>query len=165
MWWIYFDVVALVSAERLGEAEEGTERNALARDSYSYIHLLLVAGIIVSAFGLKTTIAHTGSELDSVTAFGLLGGVAIYLLGLVAFRYRHRHTVNRSKLTLAVVLLVLTPVATAIPALISLAIAVVLVWMLIGYEHRSYGDRRDQVRARNTMTEAEAELTAAQQEE
>jgi low temperature requirement protein LtrA len=165
LWWIYFDVVALVSAERLSQAEEGIEQNELARDSYSYIHLLLVAGIVVSAFGMKTTISGTGSALDGVTAFALLGGVAIYLLGLVAFRYRHRHTVNRNKLVLAVVLLLLVPVATAVPALISLAAAVVLLWTLVAYEHRSYGDRRDQVRARNTMTEAEAELTAAHDKE
>ena len=165
MWWIYFDVVALVSAERLSQAEEGIEQNELARDSYSYIHLLLVAGIVVSAFGMKTTISGTGSALDGVTAFALLGGVAIYLLGLVAFRYRHRHTVNRNKLVLAVVLLALVPVATTVPALISLAASLVLLWTLVAYEHRSYGDRRDQVRARNTMTEAEAELTAAQDKE
>jgi low temperature requirement protein LtrA len=165
MWWIYFDVAALVSAERLGEAEEGLEQNELARDSYSYIHLALVAGIVVSAFGLKTTIADTGADLDGVTAFALLGGLAIYLLGLVAFRYRHRQTINRNKLALAIALLILVPVATAVPALISLAVTVVLVWTMIAHEHRGYGERRDRVRARNTMTEAEAELTAAQEEE
>lgn len=42
LWWTYFDVVALISARRLGEAEPGRTQNELARDSYSYIHLLLV---------------------------------------------------------------------------------------------------------------------------
>jgi low temperature requirement protein LtrA len=78
MWWIYFDVVALISARRLGEAAAGREQNALARDSYSYIHLALVAGIVLVAFGLKTAIAHTGDHLDAVPAFALLGGVAVY---------------------------------------------------------------------------------------
>ena len=162
MWWIYFDVVALVSAERLDQAEEGPEQNELARDSYSYIHLALVAGIVVSAFGLKTTIAHTGEDLDAVTAFALLGGLAIYLLGLVAFRYRHRHTINRNKLTVAILLLALIPLATAVPALLTVAIAGVLIWLLVAWEHRGYDERRDEVRARNTMTDAEAELTAGQ---
>ena len=121
MWWIYFDVVALVSAKRLGEAEVGRVQNELARDSYSYIHLAMVAGIVLVAFGLKTTIAHADEHLHDVPAFALLGGVAIYLLGLVAFRYRHVHTINRQRLGLAIVLLILVPVATAIPALISLA--------------------------------------------
>jgi low temperature requirement protein LtrA len=146
LWWMYFDVVALVSARRLGEAEAGREQNELARDSYSYIHLLLVAGVVLMAFGLKVTIGHTGEELHDVPAFALLGGVAVYLLGLVAFRYRHVRTVNRRRLGLAIVLLFLIPVATAMPALISLAVAVVLIWAMIAYEHRSYGPGRAELR-------------------
>lgn len=146
LWWTYFDVVALISARRLGEAEEGRVRNELARDSYSYIHLLMVAGIVLMAFGLKVTIGHHADALHSVPAFALLGGLAIYLLGLVAFRYRHVHTLNRRRLGLAIVLLLLIPVATAMPALISVAVANVLIWTMIAYEHRGYGPRRDELR-------------------
>jgi low temperature requirement protein LtrA len=146
MWWVYFDVVALVSARRLGEAEEGREQNELARDSYSYIHLAMVAGIVLVALGMKTSIAHAGEHLHAVPAFALLGGTAVYLLGLVGFRYRHVHTINRRRLGLAIVLLILIPVATAMPALISLAIVVVLIWAVIAYEHRSYGEGRTQLR-------------------
>jgi len=146
LWWTYFDVVALISARRLNEAEQGRVRNELARDSYSYIHLLMVAGIVLMAFGLKVTIAHHGSALHYVPAFALLGGVAIYLLGLVAFRYRHVHTLNRHRLGLAIVLLLLIPVATAVPALVSVAVAEVLVWAMIAYEHRGYGPGRDELR-------------------
>jgi len=146
MWWIYFDVVALVSARRLSEAEVGRVQNELARDSYSYVHYALVAGIVLVAFGLKTTIAHSSDQLDDVPAFALLGGVAFYLLGLVAFRYRHVQTVNRRRLGIAIVLVILVPVATAIPALLTLAIADLLLWSLIVYEHRGYGEGRDQLR-------------------
>jgi low temperature requirement protein LtrA len=145
-WWIYFDVVALISARRLGEAEEGRVRNELARDSYSYIHLALVAGIVLAAFGLKTAIAHTGDHLDAVPAFALLGGIATYLLGLVGFRYRHVQTINRQRLGLAIVLLILIPVATAVPALISLATADVLIWTMVAYEHHGYDARRARLR-------------------
>ncbi|HWO47300.1 MAG TPA: low temperature requirement protein A [Solirubrobacterales bacterium] len=146
LWWTYFDVVALISARRLGEAEVGREQNELARDSYSYIHLLMGAGIVLMAFGLKVTIGHTGEDLHDVPAFALLGGVAIYLLGLVAFRYRHVRSINRRRLGLAIVLLFLVPVATSMAALISLALAVVLMWTLIVSEHRRYGSRRDELR-------------------
>jgi low temperature requirement protein LtrA len=146
LWWTYFDVVALISARRLGEAEPGQVQNELARDSYSYIHLLLVAGIVLMALGMKVTIGHASAHLRDVSAFALLGGVAIYLLGLVAFRYRHVHSINRQRLGLAVVLLILVPVATAVPALISLAVAVVLIWAMIAYEHRGYGPGREQLR-------------------
>jgi low temperature requirement protein LtrA len=149
LWWTYFDVVALISARRLGEAETGRVQNELARDSYSYIHLAMVAGIVLLAFGLKVAIGHHGKELDSVPAFALLGGTALYLLGLVGFRYRHVHTLNRQRLGLAIVLLIAVPVATAIPAWASLAIVDILVWTMIAYEHRGYGrhgDARAQLR-------------------
>jgi low temperature requirement protein LtrA len=146
LWWTYFDVVALISARRLGEAEPGREQNDLARDSYSYIHLLLVAGIVLTALGMKVTIGHHSEHLHDVAAFALLGGVAVYLVGLVSFRYRHVKTLNRQRLGLAIVLLILIPVATAVPALISLAAAVVLIWAMIAYEHRGYGPGRDRLR-------------------
>jgi low temperature requirement protein LtrA len=146
MWWVYFDVVALISAKRLAAAEAGKVQNDLARDSYSYIHYALVAGIVLVAFGMKTTIAHDGEHLHDVPAFALLGGVAVYLLGLVGFRYRHVQTVNRQRLGLAIVLLILVPVATAIPALISLAIVDLLIWSMIVYEHRGYGEGREELR-------------------
>ena len=65
------------------------------------------------------TIGHHDEHLHDVPAFALLGGLAIYLLGLVGFRYRHVHTLNRHRLGLAIVLLFLVPVATAVPALVT----------------------------------------------
>jgi ABC-type multidrug transport system permease subunit len=92
------------------------------------------------------TIGHYSDDLHDVAAFALLGGLAVYLLGLVAFRYRHVQTFNRRRLGLAIVLLFLIPVATAMPALISLAVLVVLIWTMIASEHRAYGPGRDQLR-------------------
>ncbi|MBA3865272.1 MAG: low temperature requirement protein A [Solirubrobacterales bacterium] len=146
MWWIYFDVVALISARRLGEAEQGRVQNALARDSYSYWHLALVAGIVLSAFGLKVSIGHFEDHLQTVPAFALLGGIAIYLFGLVGFRYRHVHTINRHRLVLGIFLLLLVPVATKVPALISLAAGDVLIWTMIAWENHGYDERRDRLR-------------------
>ena len=156
LWWIYFDIVALVSAQRLAAAAPGREQNELARDSYSYIHYALVAGIVLSAFGMKTTIGHTGEHLHTVPAFALLGGVAAYLLGLVGFRYRHIRTVNRRRLGLAIVLLLLVPVATAIPSLASLAIVVVLMVALVVVEHRGYGEDRSELRQRYSVAHADS---------
>ncbi|MGH2939896.1 MAG: low temperature requirement protein A [Solirubrobacterales bacterium] len=165
MWWVYFDVVALVSARRLAEAEVGPVQNALARDSYSYLHLFLVAGIVVAAFGLKAVIAHTNAHLHWVTGFALCGGIALYLLGLVLFRYRQKGDWNRYKPVCAALLLVLIPIATKIPALATLSIATALLALLVAREHTNYDERRDELRSRNTMTEAEAELIAAEEEE
>jgi low temperature requirement protein LtrA len=146
LWWIYFDIVAIVSGRRLVDAEPGRVQNEMARDSYSYVHLVMVAGIVLVALGLKKTIGHVDDQLKAETAFALLGGVAMYLLGLVAFRYRHIQSINRQRLLLAVVLLILVPVATELPALAALAIANLLLWAMIAYETRSYGEGRRRVR-------------------
>lgn len=150
MWWIYFDIVAIVSARRLAEAEPGQIQNEMARDSYSYLHLVMVAGIILAALGLKLTIGHFDDHLHTVPAFALLGGVAVYLLGLAAFRWRHVHTLNRQRLGLAIVLLILVPVATEVPALLALAVANALIWAMIAYETHLYGEGRRQVRRPQT---------------
>ena len=86
----------------------------------------------------------------SATAF-VLGGLALYLLGHVAFRYRHIQTINRQRLLLAIVLLLLVPVATEVPALAALAVANVLIWAMIAYETHSYGEGRQRVRRPQTV--------------
>jgi low temperature requirement protein LtrA len=146
LWWTYFDIVALVSARRLVRAPEGRVRNELARDSYSYIHFLLVAGVILLALGLKKAIGHPTDPLEEVPAFALVGGVAVYLLGLVAFRYRHIQTVNWHRLGVALLLFALFPVATEVSALVMLGLLNVLLWALIAYETRGYGEGRAEVR-------------------
>jgi low temperature requirement protein LtrA len=146
LWWIYFDVVALVSARRLARAAEGRERNELARDSYSYLHFPMLAGIVLVALGLKKTLAHVDDPLEIVPAFALLGGVAFYLLGHVAFRFRHVHTVNRQRLLLALVLFALLPAAIELPALATLSIVTALLCAMITYETASYGEGRARVR-------------------
>jgi low temperature requirement protein LtrA len=146
LWWTYFDVVALVNARRLTLATEGRERNTLARDSYSYLHFPMVAGIVLAALGLEETLAHIGDALDAVHAFALLGGVALYLLAHVALRLRNAHTLNRQRLALAVLLLALIPVATTIPSLAALAGIDVLLWAMIVYETANYDERRYRLR-------------------
>jgi len=150
MWWTYFDIVAIVSARRLAEAEIGRTQNELARDSYSYVHLVMVAGIVLVALGMKKTIGHFDDQLQTVPAFAMLGGLAVYLLGLVGFRWRHVRSINRQRLLLAVVLLVLVPVATEVPALLALAVANLAIWAMIVYETRMYGEGRHEVRRPET---------------
>jgi low temperature requirement protein LtrA len=147
VWWAYFDVVALVTKRRLELAKEGRERNALARDSYSYLHWPMVAGIILIAFGLEYTISHFGDPLDDVHRFALLGGTAIYLLAHVLLRLRNARTVNVQRLALALVLLALCPVPLGISSLLTLTGVNVLFWAVIAYETlQIYDERRYQLR-------------------
>jgi low temperature requirement protein LtrA len=147
LWWIYFDVVALVTERRLIAATEGRERNALARDSYSYLHFPMVAGIVLGAFGLEVTLAHVDEPLDTVHAFALLGGTAIYLLAHVALRLRNAHTINRERLGLALLLFALIGAAVKVDALVTLGAVNLLLWTMIAYETIFvYDERRYRLR-------------------
>jgi low temperature requirement protein LtrA len=152
LWWIYFDVVALISSKRLAETPKGPVQNRLARDSYSYIHLLLVVGIVLTAYGLETVLHHTDEHLHYVQSFALFGGLAVYLLGLVCFRLRHVQTLNTQRTLLALLFLALVPVGTLIPALASVAIAVALLWGMVAFELRGYDERRDRLRDEFSVT-------------
>ena len=145
-WWLYFDVVALVAARRLAQAEPGREQNEMARDSYSYLHFPMVAGIVLVALGMKKTLGHVEDPLKLVPATALLGGTALYLLAHVAFRYRHIHTLNTRRLGLSVLLVAFIPAAVEIPALASISVLAVVLAALIGVETRAYGDSRARTR-------------------
>jgi low temperature requirement protein LtrA len=152
-WWLYFDVVALVSARRLERAAEGRERNEMARDSYSLLHFPMVAGIVLVALGMKKTIGDVSEPLDTVPAFALVGGLGIYLLALVGFRYRHVYSINRHRLVLGVALIASLPLIVEIPALAALALVNVPLWAMIIWETISYGDARAQTRREGILPE------------
>ncbi len=145
-WWLYFDVVALVAERRLTHAAEGRERNEIARDSYSYLHFPMVAGIALLAVGLKQTLAHVEDPLKLVPAAALLGGSALYLLAHVAFRLRNIHRLNGQRLACAVLLLALLPAALALPSLATLGILTTVLAALIAYEARRFAELRDRLR-------------------
>jgi low temperature requirement protein LtrA len=148
LWWLYFDVVALVAERRLVEAAPGREQNAMARDSYSYLHFPMVAGVVLVALGLKKTLGHVGDPLELVAAAALLGGIAVYLLAHVAFRLRNVHSVNRQRLLCALLLVALVPLAVRLPALGTLGIAAGLLAVLIAYESIRFAEARDRIRHR-----------------
>jgi low temperature requirement protein LtrA len=146
LWWLYFDIVAIVASRRLASAEPGREQNEMARDSYSYLHFPMVAGIVLVALGMKKTLGHVEDPLRLVPATALLGGTAAYLVAHVAFRFRHVHTVNTRRLGLAVLLVAFIAVAVEIPALATLGVLAAALAILIAIETRSYGEARGRVR-------------------
>ena len=146
LWWLYFDVVAIVAERRLSAAAPGRERNELARDSYSYLHFPMVAGIVLLALGLKKTLGDVADPLKLVPAAALLGGVALYLLAHVAFRLRNVRTLNVPRLVTAAVAVALLPAARAMPALATLAVLAALLTGLLIFESVRYAEARDRIR-------------------
>ena len=146
LWWVYFDVTAIMAGRRLAKAAEGRERNGVARDAYSYLHFPMVAGIALIAVGLKRTIEHVDDPLKLIAVVALLGGAALYLLAHVAFRWRNMRTLSARRLLCAVVLLALLPAGASLPALATLGILAALLVLLILYEALRYADSRDRIR-------------------
>ena len=115
LWWTYFDVVAIV-AERVLARVDGAERSRLGRDSYSYLHLPMVAGIVLAVFGLHEVLAVVGGS-QTVQGHGGEGvGTATVPLGAVL---------------------------PAVAALVALTTATTT---LIAYEALRFGDARERVR-------------------
>ena len=146
LWWLYFDIVALVAERRLSNAAEGRERNEIARDSFSYLHFPMVAGIVLVALGMKKTLAHVGDPLELVPAVAALGGTALYLLAHVAFRWRNVHRFSNQRLLCAIGLLALVPAALELPALATLALVAGVLAALIAYETAHFAEVRDRLR-------------------
>jgi low temperature requirement protein LtrA len=146
LWWLYFDVAAIFGRRRLMQAT-GLELHRLALHSYSYLHLPMVAGIVLFAVGLKTTLGHVGETLDTVPAVGLCGGAALYLLAHVAFLFRTTGRVFRRRTIGTLALLALVPAALAVPALAALALVSAVCSLVVAYEAIRY--REDRVRVRH----------------
>jgi low temperature requirement protein LtrA len=130
-WLAYFDFFSIRGERMLAELR-GPDRIALARDVYAYGHLPMIVGIVLFAFAMKTIVAHVGEELDFAVAFALCGGSALYLLTYSGIRIgiERRFRVSRGRFVAAVALLLVLPLATAIPALAALAV-VTAVWLAL----------------------------------
>jgi low temperature requirement protein LtrA len=145
LWWAYFDVVALAGEHRL-RVEPEAAQSRIARDSYTYLHLPMVAGIVLFAVGLKESLVVESHELEAVVAASLCGGVALYLVALSTFKRRNYGTFNQPRLVAAALLLALAPIATTIPALAALALVAATAVSLVAYEAIRYAEARQRIR-------------------
>ena len=114
MWWTYFDSVAGAARERLRGHGDPV---LAAADSYSYLHLLIVAGVIIYAGGIRMVVHNSlASPMPAPGRLAFCGGVAVYLVGVSAFRLRMLDELSRGRLGVAGALLVLFAVLNSAPA-------------------------------------------------
>ena len=145
-WLAYFDFFS-TGVERLLMDRRGEQRVTLARDAYTYLHLPMVAGIVLFAFGMRTTLAHVNAELRAIPALALCGGSALYLLAYVALRWRVSHSLSRGRTIASLAFVAVWPVALATPALVTAAL-VAAVWVsLHAYELIWWREARAERRA------------------
>ena len=131
LWWTYFDRFATLAEERLREHDDPV---LAAADAYSYLHLVLVAGIIIFAVGVKLAVHDVREPLPDATRLALCGGVALYLGGHVAVRLRILGTIGWEKLATAVALLVLYAVGADMPAWTVAGVITVLLGAMCAFE-------------------------------
>lgn len=146
LWWLYFDVVAIAAEERL-ESATPDERTALARDSYNYVHLVMVAGIVLLALGMKKAFDDIDAPLKTTVSFALFGGAAVYLLGHLLFRLRNLGSWNVQRAVSLVVLLALIPVGVTAPAWVSLVLLTSVLLALVTYETLHFREWRHRLRS------------------
>lgn len=94
-WWLYFDHIAERAERKLESAANRTE---MARDAYTYLHVLIVAGIILSAVGDELIIAHPGEALGGPEMLAVVAGPALFLAGHSLFRLRTVGSVSAKRL-------------------------------------------------------------------
>ncbi len=135
MWWIYFNIGAERARHHIAKSKDP---GRYARLAYTYVHLLLIAGIIVSAMSDELILAHPGGHTDFKTASTTIAGFALFLLGNILFK---RIMTGRPTLSHFVglgLLAVLAPFAIVLPPLAFGACATAILVVVAVWETRSY---------------------------
>ena len=146
IWLAYFDFFP-IRGEQLLADHSGVQQVAIARDVYTYLHLPMVAGIVLFAFAMKTILSDVGGELTTIPALCLCGGPALYLVSYVALRVRISRTLGRGRLLAAIACAFLFPVALVVPAIVALALLAAVWIALHAYELIWWREARARTRA------------------
>lgn len=135
LWWTYYDHLA-AGVEHAIARTSGARRVEIANDVYTYLHLVLVAGIVLAALGVERIVEAVpeGHAPGWFTAIALGSGVSLYLLGTGLVWRRVSGVWALPRFAGAVLALLTIPVAAAAPPLAGLASVVVAIVLLIGAE-------------------------------
>ena len=113
LWWTYFDRFAEIAEQRLRDHDDPV---LAAADAYSYLHLVIVAGIIIFAVGVNGAVHAVSKPLSDAARLAMCGGVSLYLIGQVGFRLRIAGTFSYQRTILAAALLALYALGGGLPA-------------------------------------------------
>ena len=130
LWWLYFGQVAGTVLERI-RAATAEERGQIGRDIYTYLHLPIVAGIVLVAVGDELVIAHPIDALHDAGALVALGGPALFLGGLMACAARLGHAQSVPRAVAVVALLAAVPLAGDADGLVVAALLTALLAVLV----------------------------------
>ena len=127
LWWVYFSEFAGTVA-RLITRSATDKVGQLGRDVYTYLHLPIVAGIVLTAVGVEIVIGHPSDQLHAAGAVVTLGGPALYLLGIMVSTVRIGHRPSwLQAMAVALLLAAIYPAAHASGLLVLTLVTVLLV--------------------------------------
>jgi low temperature requirement protein LtrA len=151
LWWLYFDAISDAAQQRMSDADE-RGRVALATDAYTFVHLLLISGIVISALGVEEVMHSVGSPrpLGLFGSCALFGGTALYLFGHALFWRRVGGTWKVWRLAGATVLVGLVALGLVTAPLASLGIVVGVTAIVVTVEAIRFRVQRADIHAVGT---------------
>jgi low temperature requirement protein LtrA len=141
MWWIYFHIGAEAGSERISNSDD---TGRFARLAYTYLHLPIVAGIVISAVGDELLLAHPDGHSGVREIIGMVGGPLIYLAGVVLFKKSIRGHLQPSHLAGIGLFVILTPFAHLLTPLALSAAATAIMLIVAAWEAISLRPAADQ---------------------
>jgi low temperature requirement protein LtrA len=151
MWWIYFHKGAEAGAHNISHVKDP---GRVARLAYTYLHLPIVAGVVVMAVGDELVLAHPSGHSDAKTVISLIGGPLLFLIGVILFKRTIHGRLQLSHLAGIGVLAVLAPFGHLLSPLIlsastSAILLVVGAWEAISLGSKRTLDRSSELRAQD----------------
>jgi low temperature requirement protein LtrA len=138
LWWLYFDEVAEHAQRNIAESGDP---GRLARDAYTYLHLPIVAGIIMSAVADDLLIARPERSLSAAGVAMTVAGPAVYLAGEALVRLRMISSISPQRLLAVLALLLLGLLGRTLSALaLSGGVAIVLITLSV-WDHEHFRPR------------------------
>jgi low temperature requirement protein LtrA len=136
MWWVYFHLGAEAGTEHISQS---ADTGRLARLAYTYLHLPIVAGIVVSAVGDELLLAHPDGHVGAKEILTIIGGPLLYLIGTILFKQAIRGIFQLSHLVGIGLFVVLIPFASRFTPLSLAVVATVILMIVAAWEAISLG--------------------------
>jgi low temperature requirement protein LtrA len=147
MWWIYFHLGAEAGSEHASKAED---TGRFARLAYTYLHLPIVTGIVISAVGDELLLAHPDGHSGVREIIGMIGGPLVYLAGVILFKQSIRGHLQPSHLAGIGLFVILTPFAHLLTPLALSAATTTILLVVATWEAISLGSKSGHSEATNS---------------
>ncbi len=151
MWWIYFHKGAEAGSEQISRSSEPGRQ---ARLAYTYLHMPIVAGIILSAVADELVLTHPADHSDLRTVLSAIGGPLLFLIGTILFKHTFRGFLQLSHGVGIIALSILAWFASGLsPLMLSILTSAIMIMVAV-WESISLGSNAANSHSKETQSEA-----------